>query len=42
MPGGVPLFYKGDRVGGRGVSAIAQNDEPVAQAAGDAMESIAQ
>lgn len=42
MPGGVPLFYRGECVGGIGVSGIADDDEIVAQAAADALEKIAQ
>jgi uncharacterized protein GlcG (DUF336 family) len=30
--GGVPAFYKGECVGGVGVSGVGENDEPVAKA----------
>lgn len=36
--GGVPLFYKGECVGGFGVSGIGNHDEPIAQAGADALE----
>jgi glc operon protein GlcG len=36
--GGVPLFYKGECVGGIGVSGIGNHDEPTAQAGADALE----
>jgi glc operon protein GlcG len=38
MGGGVPLFYRGQCVGGIGVSGVANNDEPVAQAGADALK----
>jgi uncharacterized protein GlcG (DUF336 family) len=38
--GGVPLFYKGECVGGIGVSGVGQDDEPVAAAGAAAMETI--
>jgi uncharacterized protein GlcG (DUF336 family) len=37
--GGVPIFYRGECVGGVGVSGNGQNDEPIAQAGADALES---
>jgi uncharacterized protein GlcG (DUF336 family) len=36
--GGVPIFYKGECVGGFGVSGIGQEDEPVAIAGAAALE----
>lgn len=36
--GGVPLFYKGECVGGIGVSGIGNHDEIIAQAGADALE----
>ena len=39
VPGGVPLIHKGIVVGGIGVSGIAEDDEPVAQAGADAIGS---
>jgi glc operon protein GlcG len=37
VPGGVPLMYQGECLGGVGVSGVAGDDEPVAQAGADAM-----
>ncbi|MEA2983055.1 MAG: glc operon protein GlcG [Alphaproteobacteria bacterium] len=37
MPGGIPLMFKGECVGGIGVSGIALDDEPTAQAGADAL-----
>ena len=37
--GGVPLFFKGECVGGVGVSGIGNQDEPVAKAGAAALES---
>jgi uncharacterized protein GlcG (DUF336 family) len=39
VPGGIPIIYKGECIGGVGVSGIAEEDEPVAQAGADAMNS---
>jgi uncharacterized protein GlcG (DUF336 family) len=39
VPGGIPLIYKGECVGGIGVSGIGGNDEPAAQAGADAFGS---
>ena len=36
--GGVPIFYRGECVGGVGVSGNGNNDEPIAQAGADALE----
>jgi glc operon protein GlcG len=36
--GGVPLFYRGECVGGIGVSGIGNHDEPTAKAGADALE----
>jgi glc operon protein GlcG len=36
--GGVPLFYKGECVGGFGVSGIGNHDEPIAEAGAAALE----
>jgi glc operon protein GlcG len=38
ITGGVPVFYKEECVGGIGVSGISKQDEPVAQAGADALE----
>jgi uncharacterized protein GlcG (DUF336 family) len=35
--GGVPIFYKGELVGGVGISGIDVHDEPIAQAGADAI-----
>jgi len=40
MSGGVPLFYQDQCVGGIGVSGIADEDEPAAQAGADAMKTL--
>ena len=40
MGGGVPLFYQEQCVGGIGVSGVAHDDEPVAQAGADAMKNL--
>jgi glc operon protein GlcG len=37
VEGGVPLIYEDECVGGIGVSGIAEDDEPVAQAGADAL-----
>jgi uncharacterized protein GlcG (DUF336 family) len=34
----VPIFYRGECVGGVGVSGNGNNDEPIAQAGADALE----
>jgi uncharacterized protein GlcG (DUF336 family) len=39
VPGGIPLIHEGVCVGGIGVSGIAGDDEPVAQAGADAIKS---
>jgi glc operon protein GlcG len=39
ITGGVPIFYEKICVGGIGVSGISKQDEPVAQAGADALES---
>ena len=36
--GGVPVFYKGECVGGVGVSGVGQDDEPVAKAGAEALK----
>ena len=36
--GGVPIFYKGECVGGFGVSGVGEFDEPVAKAGADSLE----
>jgi glc operon protein GlcG len=36
--GGVPIFYRGECVGGVGVSGNGNNDEPIAQAGADALQ----
>ena len=36
--GGVPIFYKGECVGGFGVSGIGEFDEPVAKAGAEGLE----
>jgi glc operon protein GlcG len=41
IAGGVPLFYEGECVGGVGVSGIADDDEPVAQAGAEVLRSRA-
>ncbi|HTP93362.1 MAG TPA: heme-binding protein [Xanthobacteraceae bacterium] len=38
MGGGIPLFYQSQCVGGIGVSGVAADDEPVAQAGADALK----
>lgn len=38
MSGGVPLFYKGECVGGVGVSGVAEDDEVVAKAVAAALD----
>jgi len=40
MAGGVPLFFAGQCVGGIGVSGVAHDDEPVAQAGADALKGV--
>jgi glc operon protein GlcG len=39
VPGGIPIIYQEECIGGVGVSGIGENDEPVAQAGADAVES---
>lgn len=41
MSGGVPLFYKGECVGGVGVSGVAEDDEILAQAVAVALDTDA-
>ena|SRR4051812_19136821 len=36
--GGVPVFYRGECVGGVGISGNSHHDEPIAQAGADALE----
>ena len=40
MGGGVPLLYRGQCVGGIGVSGVAADDEAVAQAGAAALASV--
>jgi glc operon protein GlcG len=39
VPGGIPIIHAGECIGGVGVSGIAEDDEPVAQAGADVMDS---
>jgi glc operon protein GlcG len=39
VPGGIPVVFEEECIGGVGVSGIGENDEPVAQAGADAMGS---
>jgi uncharacterized protein GlcG (DUF336 family) len=39
VPGGIPIIHDGECIGGVGVSGIAEDDEPVAQAGADVMDS---
>jgi len=39
VPGGVPIIWEAECIGGVGVSGIGENDEPVAQAGADAVGS---
>jgi uncharacterized protein GlcG (DUF336 family) len=41
IAGGVPLFHGDECVGGVGVSGIADDDEPAAQAGADALQALA-
>src|SRR6266436_5568677 len=39
VPGGIPIIYQEECIGGVGVSGIGEHDEPVAQAGADAVAS---